>query len=105
MATSARGVRRCQSAFFTKANSSPGVSLTRLRKLVEEALRKGRGPRDRQDAAYRFLSVMAGDLPKFEDAVRELYAGNRVGYDHFARGWPAAIRDHGRMLGWPAGEG
>jgi hypothetical protein len=77
-----------------------GASAT-LRQLVEEAFRKGRSPRDCQDAAYRFLSVMAGNLPKFEDAVRELYLGNRVGYDHFTHGWPTDIRDHGRALAWP----
>lgn len=77
-----------------------GASAT-LRKLVEEALRRGRTPRECQDAAYCFLSVMAGNLPKFEDAVRELYLGNKVGYDHFTFGWPGAVRDHGRKLGWP----
>jgi hypothetical protein len=82
------------------AGQRGGASAT-LRKLVEEALRKGRGPRECYDAAYRFLSVMAGDLPKFEDAARELYANNRVGYDHFTHGWPTAIRDHGRALAWP----
>lgn len=77
-----------------------GASAT-LRKLVEAELRNGRGARDRQDAAYHFLSVMAGDSPRFEEAVRELYADNQAGYDHFAHGWPAAIRDHGRKLAWP----
>jgi hypothetical protein len=77
-----------------------GASAT-LRRLVEEAMREGRTPRDCQDAAYRFLSVMAGDLPHFEDAVRELYKSNRVGYDHFAHDWPAAIREHGSALAWP----
>ena len=77
-----------------------GASAT-LRKLVEEALQRGRTPRECQDIAYRFLSTMAGDLPKFEDAVRELYLGNKVGYDHFTHGWPPAIRDHGRRLAWP----
>lgn len=77
-----------------------GASAT-LRKLVEEALRKGRSPRECHDAAYRFLSVIAGDLPKFEDAVREIYKGNRVGYDHFTHEWPPAIRDHGRALAFP----
>jgi hypothetical protein len=79
-----------------------GASAT-LRRLVEDDMRKGRSPRDCQDAAYRFLSVMAGDLPHFEDAARELYKGNRVGYDHFAHDWPAAVREHGRALAWPAG--
>ena len=77
-----------------------GASAT-LRKLVETELRKGRSTRDRQDAAYRFLSVMAGNLPSFEDAVRELYAGNRGGYEQFSHGWPEAVRDHGRALAWP----
>jgi len=82
------------------ARQRGGASAT-LRRLVEEALRQGRTDQERRDAAYRFLSVMAGDLPKFEDAVRELYAGNPVGYDHFTHGWPPAIRDHGRHLAWP----
>jgi hypothetical protein len=77
-----------------------GASAT-LRRLVEDARRKGRTEQECRDAAYQFLSIMAGNLPKFEDAVRELYAGNRVGYDHFSHGWPPAVRDHGRRLGWP----
>lgn len=82
------------------ASQRKGASAT-LRELVEEAMRKGRSARDCQDAAYRFLSVMAGNLPHFEDAVRELYKGNGVGYDHFTHGWPAAVREHGRALAWP----
>jgi hypothetical protein len=82
------------------ANRRGGASAT-LRKLVEEAMRQGRGARDCQDAAYRFLNVMAGDWPHFVDAVREIYAGNPVGYDHFSHDWPPAVRDHGRKLAWP----
>lgn len=77
-----------------------GASAT-LRKLVEEALRKGRTAKECNDAAYRFLNVMAGNLPHFVDAVREMYNGNRVGYDHFTYDWPPAIRDHGRRLAFP----
>lgn len=84
------------------AQQRGGASAT-LRKLVEDALRRGRGVEECRDAAYRFLSVMAGNLPKFEDAVREIYSGNRVGYDHFSYDWPAAIRDHGRNLAFPDG--
>ena len=82
------------------ASQRGGASAT-LRKLVEEALRKGRSDRDNHDAAFRFLNVMAGDLPNFEEAVREMYNGNRVGYDYFSYDWPKDIRDHGRRLGWP----
>ena len=77
-----------------------GASAT-LRKLVEEALRKGRTAKDCHDAAYRFLQVMAGDLPHFDDAMREMYNGNRVGYDHFTYDWPKDVRDHGRRLAFP----
>jgi hypothetical protein len=82
------------------AKQRGGASAT-LRQLVEEALRKGRTPRDCHDAAYRFLSAMAGDLPKFEGAVREIYLDNKVGYDRLTHGWPPAIRDHGRRLAFP----
>jgi len=82
------------------ASQRGGASAT-LRKLVEEALRKGRMPKDNYDNAYRFLYVMAGNLPHFIDLVREMYAGNRVGYDHFSYDWPRDIRDHGRRLAWP----
>jgi hypothetical protein len=82
------------------ASQRGGASAT-LRKLIEEALRQGRTAKDNLDAAYRFLNVMAGNLPHFVDAVRELYAGNKVGYDHFSHDWPPAIREHGRRLAWP----
>lgn len=77
-----------------------GASAT-LRKLVEEALKNGRTAKECHDAAYRFLNVMAGNLPHFVDAVREMYNGNKVGYDHFTYDWPPAIRDHGRRLAFP----
>ena len=82
------------------AQQRGGASAT-LRKLVEEALRKGRTAKDHHDTAYRFLNVMAGNLPHFVDAVREMYAGNKVGYDHFSYDWPPAIREHGRRLAFP----
>lgn len=82
------------------AQQRGGASAT-LRKLVEEALRKGRTAKDHRDAAYRFLNVMAGNLPHFVDLVREMYAGNKVGYDHFSHDWPRDIRDHGRRLAFP----
>ena len=77
-----------------------GASAT-LRKLVEEALKAGRAAKDHHDTAYRFLHVMAGNLPHFDDAVREIYAGNKVGYEHFSYDWPPAIREHGRRLAFP----
>ncbi|HZF45478.1 MAG TPA: DUF2239 family protein [Sphingomonadaceae bacterium] len=81
-----------------------GASAT-LRRLVDAARAQAKTAEQCHDAAYRFLSAMAGDLPKFEDAVREIYAGNRVGYDHFTHGWPEGIRAHGRSLAFPESAG
>lgn len=69
-----------------------------LRRLVEDAIRSARKPAERYDAAYRFLSAIAGDLPGFEDAMREMYAGRAEGFDRLTAGWPEAIRSHGREL-------
>jgi hypothetical protein len=82
------------------ASQRGGASAT-LRKLVEEALRKGRSAKDHHDTAFRFLTVMAGDLGNFDAAMREMYNGNRVGYDHFSYDWPKDVRDHGRRLAFP----
>ena len=82
------------------AEQRGGTSAT-LRKLVDQAIARGRTPRECQDAAYRFLSAIAGDLPQFEDAVRELYKEDRTSFDRFTQGWPPAITAHARQLAWP----
>src|SRR5262245_17579145 len=57
-----------------------GGASVALRKLVDEA-RRANGDRDRQraarDAAYHFMSAMAGNLPNFEEASRALFADDR----------------------------
>ena len=61
------------------------------------------GTREEVAAALRSIAPpeRSSDLLVFEDAVREIYAGNPVGYDHFTHEWPAAIRLHGRTLAFP----
>lgn len=82
-------------------NSQPGGASVALRKLVEEARRTHSG-RDRvrrsQEAAYRFMSAIAGNLPGFEEATRALFAGNADRFDSIVASWPADIRDHARKL-------
>ncbi len=46
------------------------------------------------NAAGRFMSAMAGNLPNYEEAGRALYAGNREGLEDLIRDWPHDIRDH-----------
>lgn len=79
----------------------PGGASVSLRKLVEAAMRLGRSERECQDAACRFLTVMAGDRPGYEAATRALYAGDRKAFWAIARLWPEAIRDHAIALAWP----
>ena len=82
-------------------NAQRGGASAALRRLVDEARAKGRSEAECRDSACRFLSAIAGDLPHFENAMREIYAGNRAGYDHLTRDWPADIRRHGQSLAWP----
>jgi hypothetical protein len=82
----------------------PGGASAALRRLVEEARKQGRTERQCRDAAYRFLTVMAGNRPGYEEAIRALYAGNRAGFDALAADWPEAVRDHGAALAWPREE-
>jgi hypothetical protein len=77
--------------------AQPGGASVALRKLVEEA-RKANGDRDRhrsaRDAAYHFMSALAGNLPNFEEASRALFADDRRRFTSLIAAWPADIRDH-----------
>ena len=93
-------------------SSQLGGASVALRNLVDEARRANAGKdsvRQSQDAAYRFMSALAGDAPGFEEAARALFAGNAKHFDRCVEGWPADVRDHARTLarvalgGHPAG--
>lgn len=77
--------------------AQPGGASVALRKLVEAA-RRANGDADRaraaRDAAYRFMSVMAGNLAGFEEASRALFADDRRRFVGLVAGWPDDIRDH-----------
>lgn len=74
-----------------------------IRRLIDAARREGVG-RDRQarDASYRFLSMMAGDRPGFEEACRALYAGDHDRFEEATTGWPGDVRRYAARL---AGDG
>jgi uncharacterized protein len=79
----------------------PGGASVAIRKLVDEARRHGED-RDRvraaQDAAYRFMSVMAGNKPHFEDAIRALFAPDPARFAQLIAGWSKDVRDHAALL-------
>jgi hypothetical protein len=78
-------------------NAQPGGASVALRKLVDQA-RRGSGDADRRrrarDAAYHFMSAMAGDLPNFEEAARALFADDRKAFLSNIAAWPDDVRDH-----------
>jgi uncharacterized protein len=82
------------------AQQSGGASVA-IRKLVEEA-RRGHESRDRvrqaQEAAYRFISAMAGNRPHYEDAIRALFADDPTGFGKLIADWPADVREHTSRL-------
>ena len=84
-------------------NAQPGGASVALRKLVEEA-RRANGDRDRQraarDAAYHFMSAMAGNLRNFEEASRALFADDSRKFTSLIAAWPSDIRDHVVRLAW-----
>jgi hypothetical protein len=81
--------------------AQPGGASVALRKLVEEARRASAG-RDRarqaREAAYRFISAMAGNEPGFEEAVRALFAGDAARFAEMTEGWPPDVRAHAREM-------
>jgi hypothetical protein len=78
-------------------NAQPGGASVALRKLVEQA-RRTTGDADRaraaREAAYHFMSAMAGNLPGFEEATRALFADDQRRMAGHIATWPADIRDH-----------
>lgn len=79
----------------------PGGASVALRQLVEDA-RRTNAPAERrrqaQEAAYRFLSAVAGNFPGFEEATRALFAGDAARFHEQTETWPADVRDHARKL-------
>jgi hypothetical protein len=72
-----------------------------IRKLVEQARRGGENKdriRNAQEAAYRFMSVMAGNRPHYEDAIRALFAPDPVRFEKLIADWPPDIRAHAVKL-------
>ena len=44
------------------------------------------------------MSVIAGNKPHYEDAVRALFAADPARFKELIAGWPAYVRDHASPL-------
>lgn len=73
-----------------------GASVT-LRKLVEAARKQDAGQtewRQTIEAAYGFMSDIAGDFENFEESSRALFASDLPRFNSLTTSWPTDIREH-----------
>ncbi|MEX3967916.1 DUF2239 family protein [Paraburkholderia sp. EG286B] len=81
--------------------AQPGGASVVLRRLVDAA-RHASEARERvrtaQEAAHRFMTALAGNLPDYEEALRALYAGERSRFEAANARWPEDVRDYAREL-------
>ena len=81
--------------------AQPGGASVVLRRLVDSA-RHASEARERvrasQEAAHRFMTALAGNLPNYEEALRALYAGERSRFEAANAPWPDDVRDYAREL-------
>jgi hypothetical protein len=88
--------------------AQPGGASVALRKLVEVARRANSDADHRRaarDAAYHFMSAIAGNLPDFEEASRALFADDRSKFTGLIAAWPDDIRDHVARLAFGSDAG
>lgn len=82
-------------------NAQPGGASVALRRLVEEARRANRAldqQRESQEAVYRLMTALAGNLPGYEEALRAFYANDAVRLAAFMASWPADVRENLQRL-------
>lgn len=82
------------------AQQAGGASVT-LRKLVEEARKANQSQDEKrraQNAAYKFLSAMAGNFPHYEEALRAFFAGDKALFETLSHAWPKDVRNHALTL-------
>ena len=82
-------------------DAQPGGASATLRRLVDDARRKGdprAKVRNARDAAYRFMSAIGGDLPGYEEALRALFGGRTAAFRKQLEEWPPDVRDHAVSL-------
>jgi len=81
--------------------AQPGGASVVLRRLVDAARHAGEARervRAAQEAAYRFMTALAGNLPNYEEALRALYASERGRFEAANATWPQDVRDYAREL-------
>ena len=82
-------------------SEQPGGASVTMRKLVEEARRSGAAKQHQaaaHEAAYRFMSALAGNYPGYEAAIRLLFADDRAGFEARIAAWPVDVAAYATRL-------
>lgn len=81
--------------------AQPGGASAALRRLVDNA-RRTELPRARQriaqEAAYQFMTAIAGDFSGYEEAIRTLFTGDLSNLAQQMEAWPVDIREYALSL-------
>jgi len=88
------------------ASQSGGASAI-LRRLVDEERKKSIGGdtvKKHQERTYKFISVMAGDLKGYEEALRALYRKDPKTFQLHIATWPTDVKAHALKLAQPVFE-
>ncbi|MGQ4827642.1 DUF2239 family protein, partial [Enterococcus faecalis] len=65
---------------------------------ASKAVDPRRQRRAAQDAAYRFMQAIAGDLPGYEEATRALFADDPSALKERIAAWPADVQTYAWRL-------
>ncbi len=85
-------------------SAQPGGASVAVRKLVEEARKTADTEeqiRKAREAAYCFMSAMAGNLPNFEEATRALFRHDRNRFLELIADWPQDVCSYSLRLAFP----
>lgn len=89
------------------ASQSGGASAI-LRRLVDEERKRSIGGdtvKKHQERTYKFISVMAGDMKGYEDALRALYRKDQKSFNLHTGEWSPDVKAHALRLAKPVFEG
>lgn len=81
--------------------AEPGGASGALRRLVDEARKRGQGKqiaRAAREAAGKAMWSLAGDLPNFEEASRALYARDQEKLAALIKKWPKDVKAYVERL-------
>ena len=79
--------------------AQPNGASAAIRRLVDQArAQPGEAERRGREAAGRFLTALAGNLPGYEETTRALYGGDLERFTALMEGWPEDIREYAAEL-------